>query len=409
MIITTNFKNVLASELELSRSIWIASAMISYSGWKFVQSHLSGDVEQHFLIGTDLATDPKVFEKLLEKLNINARVYQTMFTFHPKVYLIQKTDNDFTAFVGSSNTTNWGLEKNTEINFQISDQTECLKLLHWFNTLYAKGYLITDEFVNDYRSKFQKTKHKAKEIELEAHTLKQELTKDDGQFFTSNEHRIFEEKYHRIASEDLKRIRKEVSHKLKALHYKIYPRFKEFGLKDLHAHHSTKELVSRHFFNPFSGNYINAMWLHYGKSYDQLQAYKEDKEKSFINNIRLQVIMHENSLGFWLVLGREWSSFKDREYYRKQLESPNTMTEIFNAIKNLSEGYWISNVPNLKTITDPQQLRSYLKKEQIEKYFIIGFDIDYLDSRLSRENITQTILRQFQKLYPLYELFRHNS
>lgn len=408
MIITSDFKTVLAQQLEQAKTIWIASAMISYTGWNFVQAHLSSNVEQHYLIGTDLATDPKVFETLLDSLQINARVYQTMFTFHPKVYLIRKIDNKLTAFVGSSNTTKWGLEKNTEINFQISDPTECTKLLHWFNTLFADGYLITEKFVEDYRNRFQKTRFQAKEIESEAQILKKELAIDQRQFFTSNEHRIFEEKYHRIATEDLKRIRKDVSNKLKSLHFKIYPRFKEFGLTDLHAHHSTRELVSRHFFNPFSGNYINAMWLHYGKSYDQLQAYQEDKGKSFINNIRLQVIMHEDSIGFWLVLGREWSSVKDREHYRSQLENPKTMMEIFTSVKNLGKGYWISEVPNLETITDPKQLKIHLKKERPEKYFIVGRDINWLDPRLSTEHITETILKEFQKLYPLYKLFRHS-
>lgn len=59
------------------------------------------------------------------------------------MYLIQKIDNSFTAFVGSSNTTNWGLEKNVEMNFQINDQVECKKLLNWFNALYINGYIIT--------------------------------------------------------------------------------------------------------------------------------------------------------------------------------------------------------------------------------------------------------------------------
>ena len=62
MIIQTGIKQKLEAELLESKSVWIATAMISYNGWKFIQKNLSKEVEQHFLIGIDLATEPKVFE-----------------------------------------------------------------------------------------------------------------------------------------------------------------------------------------------------------------------------------------------------------------------------------------------------------------------------------------------------------
>ena len=111
----------------------------------------------------------------------------------------------------------------------------------------------------------------------------------------------------------------------------IYPQFGNYGLADLHCHHNSREIVSRHFFNPFSGNYINAMWLHYGKSYEQLQAYDEIDEKSFINNIRMQVIIHEDSLGIWLVLGKDWGSKKDREHFREQMRNSIILKNFFEA------------------------------------------------------------------------------
>lgn len=93
MIIRTDIKQKLQVELLEAKSVWIATAMMSYNGWMFIEENLSKDTEQHFLIGIDLATEPKVFEELLNNLHINARVYQTTYTFHPKVYLIQKKDN----------------------------------------------------------------------------------------------------------------------------------------------------------------------------------------------------------------------------------------------------------------------------------------------------------------------------
>ncbi|RZJ76277.1 MAG: hypothetical protein EOO45_02810 [Flavobacterium sp.] len=255
------------------------------------------------------------------------------------MYLILNRDGQFRAFVGSSNTTSWGLEKNVEVNFRIDDRAECQKLLDWFYELYGKGYLITDSFLAEYRSRFKRAVYKKKEIQADEQVINEDLAKDEGQFFTQNEHQIFEEKYHKMQSADLRRIRENVSEKFKLLHEWIYPLFKSSGLVDLHAHHHGPSIVSRHYFNTFSGNYVNAIWLHYGKSLGQLQQYKSKHELAFINNIRLQVILRENFVGFWLMLGRPNASIKDREKFRSNLSSPEVMQEIFQAIKNLGKGY----------------------------------------------------------------------
>ncbi|MCR1026398.1 phospholipase D-like domain-containing protein [Cellulophaga baltica] len=414
MIIHSNIKETLENELNQAKSVWIASAMVSYSGWSFLQKNIFKSATQTYLIGVDLATDPKVFESILANLDINARIYETQYTFHPKVYLIKKEDNSFTAFVGSSNTTSWGLEKNVEMNFQINDQSECRKLLNWFNALYVDGYLITQNFVDDYKLKFVKASIKTKEVEKEASNIKTSLIKNKGQFFSKNHHEIFNEKYHRVNSEDLQEIRKEVRRKFIELHKKIYPQFNTYGCIDLHCHHNKTQIVSRHYFNSFSGNYISALWLHYGKSQPQLSKYyngdtSTNRPDSFINNIRMQVIIHEDSLGIWLVLGRNNGSKIDRDYFRNEMMDVSFQKKFFDAFKKLGDDYWI-NTPNalaIKNITTPKELFNETQKETLEEYFIIGCDIDWLDKRVSAQNLSKTVLEEFSKLYPLYELMKH--
>lgn len=414
MIIYSNIKEKLEDELKEAKSVWIASAMISYSGWSFLQKNIPKSATQTYLIGIDLATDPKVFESLLANLAINARVYETKYTFHPKVYLIKHKDDSLIAFIGSSNTTSWGLEKNVEMNFRLDDQKECRKLQTWFSELFSEGYFITQSFVDDYKAKFQSASMKAKEINKEVKVIKSDLKIGSNQFFSRNHHAIFNKKYHEVENENLKAIRKEVSIRLKDLHAIIYPHFSAYGLIDLHHHHSKRAIVSRYFFNNYSGFYINAMWLHYGKSLTQLQAYSSadksfNKSDSFINNIRMQVIMHENSLGIWLVLGRNNGSRIDREYFRNQMMNPSIQKIFFDAFKKLGHEYWINvpNAPKSKDIKSPADLWKETQKERLEEYFIIGRDINWLDKRLSEKNLPVTVLEEFKKLYPLYEIMRH--
>lgn len=413
MIIQHNIKSKLETELYNASSLWIASAMISYSGWDFIQKAIPPTVTQFYLIGVDLATEPKVFESILSKSEINARIYESQFTFHPKVYLIKKNDDTFTAFIGSSNTTKWGLEKNIEMNFQVNDQKECRKLLDWFKSLYKDGYIITDDFIKNYNARFVKANIKVKEIEKEAKKVKKEISKNKRQFFSKNHHAVFAERFHHIENENLKSIRKEVSDKLKELHNVIYPQFKQFGLLDLHCHHNKRDLVNKYFFNPYSGYYINAIWLHYGKSIEQLKQYSTgdtsfNKSDSFINNIRMQVIIHEYSLGIWLVLGRNNGSKIDRYHFRKQMTNPKIRKDFFDVVKKLGSEYWlnVSKTP-LNEINTPDELWGETQKESIDEYFIIGCDIDWLDKRLSNVNISKTILDEFKKLYHLYEIMRH--
>jgi HKD family nuclease len=415
MIIETNIKSKIKSELVEAKSFWIATAMISNNGWNFIQKNIPKNTAQHFLIGIDLATDPKVFEALLDNLNISARVYQTHFTFHPKVYIFQKVDNTYIAYIGSSNMTNWGLEKNIEMNFQVNDQNECRKLLKWFNDLYSKGYLITEDFVNEYKSKFIKASFQKKVTQQDIAEISNELSKDEGQFFSKKHHQIFEEKYHRIENSELKILRKEVRDKFIVLHKSIYSKFGEFKLNDLYPHHNKSDIVSKYYFNKFSGYIVNAMWLHYGKSHMHLQQYKNldksiNKPYSFINNIRIQVIIRKNTIGIWLVLGRNNGSYSDRRYFREQMKDENFRKIFFEAYKKLGNEYWmnIKNMPSIKDIKTPEQLHSFTQKESIDDYFIIGCDINWLDKRLSNENISNTILTEFQKLYPLFKLMKHN-
>ncbi|QBZ98865.1 phospholipase D-like domain-containing protein [Flavobacterium sangjuense] len=414
MIIHSNVKESIKKELVNAKSIWVASAMISYKGWLFLQQNLPKEASQNYLIGIDLATDPKVFEAIYTDTNLNARVYETKYTFHPKVYLIQKTDNSFTAFIGSSNTTNWGLEKNVEMNFQINDVAECQKLLVWFKNLYLKGHMIDQKFINEYKIKFKKAAGKAKEIEREINNIKAGFFNDGEMFFSKNQHEIFNGRYHRVNTPDIKKIRREVREKFLKLHQLIYPQFKAYGLSDLYSHHQSREIVSRHFFNPWSGNYINAMWLHYGKSLNHLKTYTTkdksiNKPDSFINNIRMQVIIHEDDIGIWLVLGRNNGSRKDREHFRQQMQNKVFQQKFFDALKKLGNEYWINvpDAPAIQNFKTPADLVKETNKETLEQYFIIGCNIHLQDKRLSTENISSTVLKEFSKLYLLYEMMRH--
>lgn len=82
----------------------------------------------------------------------------------------------------------------------------------------------------------------------------------------------------------------------------------------------------------------------------------------------------------------------------------------FNAYKELGDEYWINvpDMPDSKNIKTAEELYIQLHKERKEEYFIIESKIDWLDKRLSKDNISNTILTEFKILYPLYEMMKHS-
>ena len=412
-MIVENLKERLCAELSKSASVWIASALISRSGWEILQANIPADTDQHFLIGTDLSTPPMVFEALLAAPDISARVFGNQYNYHPKVYIIQRSKGQFVAFVGSANTTNWGLAKNVEMNYEIRDQKHCKKLLQWFRSRFHQGHLITPDFVTNYQASYKKAAPTRKKLEKEEDSLRKRVAKGDGQFFKDNHHAIFAERYHDSDLAEVFELRKDVRRRFLDLHRQIYPRFKEFGLTDLHCHHSNKEIVSRHYPNPFSGKTVESMWLHYGKSKRDLEKYSGHGANSFINHCRLQCIIHEASFGIWLVLGKHHGSHVDREHFRGNMQKPRNLTRFLGLLHKLNGKYWISSgagthkyVKSIKSVTS---LKATLEQESITDYFIIGWDIDKDDKRISADGIQETVLSEYKKLYSLYLMMRHKE
>lgn len=133
--------------LQTADACWIAVALLSRTGFDYLQQHLSAGCEQHYLVGTWLPSDAGVLKQLLDQ-GQDARIF-TNSGFHPKLYLLRQ-DRRYTAFLGSSNATSNGLFNNIELNVQIDDQATCEELLSWFELTSVAGKRITERFLNSY-------------------------------------------------------------------------------------------------------------------------------------------------------------------------------------------------------------------------------------------------------------------
>ncbi len=293
------------------------------------------------------------------------------------------------------------------MNLRITDRQKCLELISWYKNIDRNAKLITPEIIDEYSKSYNSIKNKAKRIEDALNKTKLEIGRLDSQFFSRNHHAVFTKEFRSLNNKSINAERKKVRYRLIELYNRIYPRFKEFELDELYTTARGQERTSKAFINPYSGKWIGSVWLHYGKSPNHLSNYKTVEELSFINHARIQVIIHEKSVGIWLVLGKNNGSKIDRLHFQKEMKDSIKKISFNNFFKKLNSNYWIryDEGRGVKTsdVGSIDQLNEVLRKESFGEYFIIGQDIPFDSDILSDENIEVTVLSEFRKLYPLYQ------
>ena len=88
-------------------------------------------------------------------------------------------------------------------------------------------------------------------------------------------------------------MRKSVRSRLIDLHNRIYSQFEDYGISELYENSNKRFQTSVPNINPYSGETIRSIWLHYGKSKEQLNKFSE--KESFTAHVRLQVIIQEEN------------------------------------------------------------------------------------------------------------------
>ncbi len=410
----SSLESELKIHLPAAKEIFVASALISPKGFDFLKNNLPPSCFCNYVVGIDLPSSPYVLEELMEQNDsskLNARIYNSSKTFHPKVYILRKQDNSLIAFVGSANTTNGGLSTNIEMTVSIEDSIQCNQLIEWFNSLFNQSSKITQEFLEKYKIAFKKIKRNQAIIRSDitgiSNTLNnntaQPLLNIQGQFFKSNHFEAYNPRYYKDYLKPANDRRKLVKNRLQQLHNLIYPQFPAWGLNALNKHYHAQNIVSSHTYRKnFNQPSLESIWLHYGYSKPEM------KDASFIDHPRIQVILRWKYIGIWFVIGKDGGCYSERRKLKEDLENSVFFSELFyQEVLNLGGSYWInigSKKLNVSEITSRKQLKYFIQTDEYSDYFIVGRDYKIDDLSLSEENIADTVLTEFQRLYPIYKL-----
>lgn len=402
-----NLESQLEPILKEAKSFYIATALITESGYHFIEKNVSVNCSRNYLIGIDLAVNPKILEKLLEKStsgSANVKLCKTQYTFHPKVYLIEKNDGRFAVIIGSANTTLGGLSNNIEMSVLIESQQQCLDILAWFKHLYNASADLTPHLIAEYSKFYKNLKQRQAVNKADLAQFKNELPSVEvqsagleKQYFKFDDFNAFSHIYHQDKSFEARQKRKQVKLKFIKLHNSIYHKFIEYGLDNISHHSRTWNTVSSHAHTARSRPYLDAIWLQYGS-----------KDGNLSDHPRLQVILRGNTIGIWLMIGKNKGSKKEREKLKSNLKNDLFTELLFNNIKNLGAVYWIdvnSNNPfrSISSIENQADLKKLLLTDNLNSYFTIGRNYDHTDDQLSDKNFPETVLLEFQRLNEVYK------
>ncbi|MBK0370173.1 phospholipase D-like domain-containing protein [Flavobacterium agrisoli] len=429
-MIVTNLKSDFEELLVKANEIWFAVALVKESTLAFIQESITDNCKQNYLVGIDLPTNPKVLRNMQSQLKndlFNAAIYKTEYNFHPKVYLFN-VNNNYTAFVGSSNLTDGGFEDNVELNYKTTYQEDCLSILKWFNALYKDSYPLTEENILAYEEQFNSLEEFEKELKKKRKSFKLKkpvsITSPldaidfSDRYFKKEHHLAFKKELHYSDSKEAIAERELAKNRCIELHDTIFPLFKDYGIGILHPNPMPDHLISMiRQMDPTKPRPINAMWLSYGKSGDEIKQYQKEvgadqkAKHTFIHHARLQLKIDFNNIGLYLLFAKEnEGGIFDRDFFKTSMRNKEYRNNFYQMLNSLPNEYFISVGSNKEfchNFSSAEDLHNFCKKDDIQKYFIIGRDYQITDDEMSEVKLPNETLKVFKLLFPFYEMMRH--
>lgn len=409
--------------------LYVAVALMNSYGLDFFENNISPRCSRKYLVGVDLPTHPDVLVRLFEMGGFNDQVSSKIFTlretYHPKVYIIRGHDRKLTAYVGSANATKGGFKSNIEMGILVHDEKQCEELLIWYNKMFSISRRYDLDYINKYKQVYHRNKLLRSTVNANIDNFVKKnhsntntsLNVPSGQFFEQEDFDAFGPTTHYETDRISVAKRKLVRDKLLDLNDRILSKFQLYSIDNLYTHPKRNNYTSQHFHSR-GNNHIakEAIWLHYGKSSSELEKY-DGFYKHFVNHIRVQVILRnaidEAYIGIWLFVSKINGSYYDRLNLKEQLADPNYSKLLYSFVLDLGGDYWIvvgsQSVLYISDLYDESHLKEYLLKDDFTGQFIIGRNYSPDSADLSKENISETVLVEFSKLYKIYDLIKYHK
>lgn len=396
--------------------VYISVGMITDHMYEVMSRAIVNANTVSIVTGIHMPTSPRVLDKLKEKADmsqIEVGLYIENY-FHPKLYLL-KVKGRWVAFVGSGNLTSGGWYENEELFVVVTDHDTCEDLYIQHKKWMEGAKTLTKDLVDQYRETYYannvKDKEKRKNIKDLVDSIQGVFNIDNinfsGQYFAKEDHLTFQPGKTHLDTDEILEARLRVRNKLYQLNERI--KIAVPPAWGLHEHYMTEHIVSNIETRHHHESNVRGLWLAYGRGYDKLKKYGE-KDTTPLNFMRMQVIIQYKTVGLWLMPGKSGGSRIDREYFLKQIENNDYLQNFYDLLKGLGEQYWIEVADDTKSVTyfnSSDSLKNFLIKDNWRYYYFnIGTNIGVGSPELKSDAIVKTVIDNFAKFQPLYEMIK---
>lgn len=243
------------------------------------------------------------------------------------------------------------------------------------------------------------------------------------QLFLPHHHAAFDQPKPKLDDPPTVAERVEVRKALLQLNDLLWPFITKSGW-DLHQHRQPAHYVSSdHFVFLDDGkpivNYIDGMWLHYGKSPEQLDFLKtiggfdyskldsEDYFNAFYLHTRIQFYINAFVFRAWLLIATD-KNYYDRSEFLRQIYRDATYRKSFyqTVVPLLGKGFFYeidsNRLPLVSGLTE-QQLITFVKKDRGGMYSGVVKEYQPDDPLLDVANIQIEMIANLKLLYPIYD------
>lgn len=303
----------------------------------------------------------------------------------------------------------------TDYIVAVTDQDSCAALYLQHKKWMGSSKFLTKDLLDQYRETYYansvKDKEKRKNLSELVENIQGVFNIDKidfkGHYFTKEDHLAFQPGKTHLDTDEILVERAGVRNKLYKLNDKIKAVLPpSWNLNDHYVpEHIVANIETRH----HRESNVRGLWVAYGRGYDDLKKYGEI-DTTPLNFMRMQVIIQYKTIGLWLMPGKSGGSRIDREYFQKQIENDNYLQTFYDLLRGLGEPFWIEIADETRAVTSfdsPEALKNFLINDNWRYYYFnIGINYQVGSAELSSNEIVNTVIKNFKKFHPLYEMIK---
>ena len=395
--------------LQQAEHCYIASASISEVGFDFIRSRIPPKCKMDMVTGLDMPTSPQVLRRIWR--NYQGRITLNIYTrnvFHANVYIFDLPFRKAVAFIGSGDFTLEGLKDREELFYKITDAKQIEELKSWFTGYFEFAEPLNEALIEEYESLYPSFKQreiasrqeKEEFISLTTAGFNWEAIKFKNQFFQKAHYLTFANDMAPLITTDVVAQREEVRNRLVQLHDSIKEhvhKLKLFENADINC------LISSVDPTHYSNKKVRSLSISYGRGEAELKKIGQEAKLEDVLQLQLSIKPQSIEVSLFCGIGK---GKEDREYLKDKMLDEVHRNQFFKLVTGLSSGYWIEVMGDKRKVEAFQnaEILAEFTRSDDWRYYAFSVGRKYLpgDPAISSDNISKTIMQEFDKLVLLY-------